>query len=245
MRHLLFVLAIAACAPTTPAGEPFVDHDEPADFEPAPAPGKADGLAAFNLNDVYSDAFLTDTTAIDAAGLQAFFERTPYGTRSWLADATIDDKPAAQAIVDDALAQQLNPLVLVARMQVESSLVSQTKTPSSARQAAALGCGCPDGGGCSASYKGLARQLTCGAEVLRKWYDASEAGDAQYEVGKTTKTLDGRRVTPKYSGTATLYAYTPWVLPGSGGTWLVWNVTKKYVHYAVGAGLVAPGVETE
>ena len=43
--------------------------------------------------------------------------------------------------------------------------------------------------------------------------------------------------TPANHATATLYAYTPWVLVGSGGTWLAWNVTRKYERYAENAGL--------
>ena len=42
------------------------------------------------------------------------------------------------------------------------------------------------------------------------------------------------------SATAALYAYTPWVLVGRGGTWLVWNVTKKYANHAIAHGWMVP-----
>ncbi|MCX5744247.1 MAG: hypothetical protein NT062_17295 [Proteobacteria bacterium] len=199
------------CAGEASPSDPYADHEELSDLEPGD--GKADGLDSFNMNDVYDDAFLTDANAIDVTNLQAFFETTPYGNRSWLADATINGVTAAEAIVAAAQAESINPLVLVARM-------------------------CPDGGGCSASYRGLDKQFACAAQVLRKWYDASIDGTGQYRMGHSTRTLDPKTVTPKNHATASLYAYTPWVLVGSGGTWLVWNVTKKYVRYATAAGLL-------
>ena len=117
-------------------------------------------------------------------------------------------------------------------MQVETSLVSKTTAPSQRMLDRALGCGCPDGGTCNPSYSGLHRQLDCGAKTLRRWYDASIDGSGEWLKGRTRRTLDGRSVTPISHATATLYAYTPWVLVGSGGTWLAWNVTRKYVRHA-------------
>ena len=77
----------------------LIAFDEPSDFDPVPEPseGKADvaGIpAVFDRHLVMSDALFTDIDTVDAAELQAFFEATPYGNRSWLADATIDGVPA-------------------------------------------------------------------------------------------------------------------------------------------------------
>ena len=70
---------------------------------------------------------------------------------------------------------------------------------------------------------GVTQTLTC-EHIMRK--------------GKTGRTLDPRSVTPANHATASLYAYTPWVLVGTGGTWLAWNVTRKYIRFAQSAGLV-------
>jgi len=237
-RPLLLLVLLSACA-TDVAVDGTTDHDEPADFEPAPADGKADGVPAiFNPNNVIGDDIFTAATAMDVADVQAFFEHTPYGTRSWLASAQIDGVSAAQAVVDAARGEGIHPLMLVARMQVESSLVSKTVAPSQYRQDKALGCGCPDGSGCSASYRGLDKQLVCGAKVLRTWYDASVDGTGEWRKDHAKRTLDPKTVTPATHATASLYAYTPWVLQGSGGTWLVWNVTKKYLRHAEDSGLI-------
>ncbi len=240
----LFVLTVcaalcASCA-TDSSTDDEVEHD-PVDFEVEPDDGKGDGVAAvFNQNNVLTDELMRNAAAMTADEVQAFFERSPYGNRSWLASHKVGGVRAAQFVVDAAAAEGIHPLVIVARMQVESSLVSKTTAPSQRLIDRALGCGCPDGGGCSVSYKGLDKQLLCGAKTLRKWYDASVAGTGAWRKGVAKRTLDPRTVTPANHATATLYAYTPWVLVGSGGNWLVWNVTRKYVRHAEANGWVTP-----
>jgi hypothetical protein len=141
-------------------------------------------------------------------------------------------------VVEAAVAYEINPVILIARMQVETSLVSKTTAPTDRLINRALGCGCPDGGTCNPSYSGLRKQLDCGARTLRRWYDASITGDGEWRRGRTKSTLDAKRVTPISHATATFYAYTPWVLVGSGGSWLAWNVTRKYVRHATETNLL-------
>ena len=232
---VLCALAVGACV----AGEDelVVGSDEPADYEPVTQDGKADGVpAAFDPNDVVGDDLFIDDGSLTVAEIQAFLEDSPYGNRSWLADYEVDGVSAARTIHDAATAEGIHPMMLLARMQVEASLVSKTTRPSASRINAALGCGCPDGGSCASQFRGFARQLSCGAATMRRWYDASVDGTGQFRVGRSTRTLDPRTVTPVNHATASLYQYTPWVLVGRGGNWLVWNVTKKYVRHAQSAG---------
>lgn len=232
---LIAIALITACAADAPDGV----HDEPEDFVVATADGKADGVpATFDMNNVVDDSLLTDGGAMSVEDVQAFFEKSPYGTRSWLASYKVDGVSAAAMVVEAAQTHDVNPLILIARMQVETSLVSKTATPTTRMINRALGCGCPDGQACNSAYAGLQRQLDCGARTLRRWYDASIDGSGEWRKGSTRSTLDPRRVTPTNHATATFYAYTPWVLVGSGGTWLAWNVTKKYVRYAESANLL-------
>jgi hypothetical protein len=229
---LAFALALPACAELGP----YEDHDELSDFDPVPPPddGKGDvsGIpAAFDRNLVIEDELFTDVDGLSAEELQAFFEDTPYHNRSWLADATVDGVAASEAIVSASRAAGINPVVMVARMQVEKSLVSKTVRPSASRVDYAFGCGCPDGHACSASYRGLDRQVECAATTLRRWYDGSVAGDGLWVKGKAKRTLDPLTITPKSHATASHYAYTPWVLTGRGGNWLAWNVTRRYLRH--------------
>lgn len=241
MRSVLlaiFVTATLGCV----TGDEMDDvvHDE-SDFVVDPDDGKGDGVAAvFDMNNVLTDRLLEDSTSISVDEMQAFFEQTPYGTRSWLASHTVNGIPASQLVIDAALAENIHPLVLVARMQTETSLVSKTSKPTQRMIDRALGCGCSDGGTCSSTYKGLDKQLLCGAATLRRWYDASIDGSGQWRRGVSRRTLDPKTVTPQTHATATLYAYTPWVLVGRGGTWLAWNVTRKYVRHAEAQDWITP-----
>lgn len=63
-----------------------------------------------------------DIDSVGADELQDFFEETPYGTRSWLADARFDGKRAADLIMDASVEFRINPLLLLLRMQVEQGL---------------------------------------------------------------------------------------------------------------------------
>lgn len=243
LRILPVLLLAVACGPDDGALPAYVDHDEPSDFETDPGDGtKSDNVAAvFDRNNVLSDAFFLAPNCVDGDDLQAFFESTPYKTRSWLADETVDGTRAADVIVAVARAHGINPILLLARMQVEKSLVAKTARPSGNSVDYAFGCGCYDGQECLAAYKGFDRQLDCAATTLRKLYDASADGTGQYRVGKTTKTLDKFAISPVTHATASLYGYTPWVLEGQGGTWLVWNVTRKYTLHLEKLGLIDVG----
>ncbi len=244
MRSRLAVLCfVLASACVVADDDPFPDHDEASDLEELPPifageePGGVNTV--FDRHAVIPDAFLVATEAVDGDALQAFFEDTPYGTRSWLADAEIDGVRAADAIVTAARAEGLNPVVMVTRMQVEKSLVSATVRPKQSKIDFAFGCGCPDGQACNESFRGLDKQVTCAARTLRRWYDASIDGSGSWRKGVARRTLDPITITPTNHATATLYAYTPWVLSGRGGNWLVWNVTRRYVrHLAAQGGLM-------
>jgi hypothetical protein len=229
---LLLMTSASACDDESGARgdvliEPYTDHDEPSDFEPVE--GKADGVSeSFNQNLVVDDAFFTASNALTAAQIQAFLEHTPYNNRSFLADEKVGGRQFSQVLVEVAQGRQLNPIMLLSRMQVEKSLVGKTTRPSGNTVDFAFGCGCPDNQPCNEAYRGIDKQLDCAAKTLRTHYDGSVAGTGQWRMGKAKNTLDPISVTPQGHGTASLYAYTPWVLTGSGGNWLVWNITKKY-----------------
>jgi hypothetical protein len=230
---ILVVALAAACTDLTP---PFSDHDEPSDFDEL-GDGKADGVpAVFDKNHIVDDVLFVGGGRMTLAGVQRFFEKNPYGTRSWLADAQIDGMSAAQAVIAAAAAENIHPLTLIVRMQVESSLVSKTARPSTSLTDRALGCGCPDGGGCSGQYRGLAKQLTCGARTFRRWYDASVDHTGEYVMGTASSVLDGS-VRPSNHATASLYAYTPWIVSNK----LVWNVYRKYAAHAATLGVLDTG----
>ena len=140
-----------------------------------------------------------------------------------------DGRLTSQVLVETAQREGLNPIMLLARMQVEKSLVSATSNPGGNRVNYAFGCGCPDGRACNSAYKGLDRQIECGAQTHMRLFRRSQDGSGQWRMGRARNTLDPLRVTPANHATASLYAYTPWVLQGRGGNWLVWNVVNRYI----------------
>lgn len=225
------VLMASACTdePSITGDEPYVDHEESLDFEPVE--GKADGISAtFDRNRVVDDDFFTAAHALEPADIQAFLEHTPYGRRSFLADEVVDGRPFSEVLVQVAQAHEINPIMLLSRLQVEKSLVAKSSRPSGQAVDFAMGCGCPDNKPCNEAYRGIDRQLDCAATTLRTHYDGSVEGTGQWRKGKARNTLDPLTVTPQTHATATLYAYTPWVLEGQGGNWLVWNITRRYAN---------------
>jgi len=227
---------------------PFVDHDEASDFDPVyDDSGKADGISpsSFDPNTIVKEVFFTNTEAVDGDGVQSFFEDTPYGNRSFLADETIGGARAADVIVEASQHAGLNPIVMLARMQVEKSLVGKSQRPSSSSLDWAFGCGCPDGRSCYEGYRGFDKQVACAADTLAELHGESVAGTGQWRRGHQHRTSDGRWVTPSNHGTAALYGYTPWVLRGRGGNWLVWNITRRFALHFLELGLLQGGLEEQ
>lgn len=213
------------------------EHDglagDPLDYEPVGSDGKADGVGAtFHRDRVVSDAAFFDTAALDAAAVQAFLEATPYGGRSFLADERVSTGARfSAALVDIARARGLNPLVLLVTVQKEKGLISRTTAPPRHAIDFAFGCGCPDGGSCSSAFRGLDKQLACAADVLGDAADALAGGAttiAGFAPDLPKRVLDGVKVRPANRATAILYTYTPWILPGTGGNWLFWNIWRRY-----------------
>ncbi len=232
----IFTLACTDDAVEDPA---FADHPESSDLIPVEGDGKGDDVGeTFDRNRIVGDAFYEDGDAMTAEQLQSFLEETPYDKRSWLADETVEGVPVSQVIIDVAHERQLHPIMILGRMQVEQGLISRSTRPSQFKVDRAMGCGCFDGQSCQSRFLGLGRQIDCAAEAMRKRFDDSVDGSGEWVAGERNRSLDGLRVTPSNHATAALYAYTPWVLEGRGGNWLVWNITKKFVLAVDGIGEV-------
>ena len=240
---LTVVVAVTACSssadefpgPVRTGNQGYQEHSESEDFQPVvvESSGKSDETSStFNKNSIISDDFFEDGQ-LTTAEVQAFLEKTPYGElrRSWLADEVVGGRSAAELLVESARAVSINPMMLLVRMQVEQGLVSKSQRPSQSRVDRALGCGCFDGQSCQSRFLGLKNQLRCGAETMKKLYDGSRNGSAEWRKGVAKTTLDPLSVRPKTHATAAMYAYTPWVLKGRGGNWLVWNITHKYYKH--------------
>jgi hypothetical protein len=209
----------------------YQSHMENSDFDEVIG-SKQDGLVEdFDPSWLMSDLFFEHVDSISTRTLQQFFESSPYGKRSWLAEAKINRIPASTRIIQVARTLNINPILLLVRMQVEQSLISRTETPSPYAVDYAFGCGCHDYQVCSETHRGLDKQLICAGKTLVKLYTQSQENKGAWRAGRSRTTLDQMSIMPANHATAALYAYTPWVLPGRGGNWLVWNITRKFVRF--------------
>ncbi len=174
---------------------------------------------SFDKDHILDDAALVDVDAMSEEQVQAFFEKTPYGTRSGLADYAVGSKSAAALIHDAAVQNRINPLVMLVRLQMEEGLIHMTSVPPT-RIEVAFGCGCESASACAQKYLGLDNQAACMARTLRRDVDRLAHGGATISGWKpcvSKKSEDGLAVTPQTAATAALYTYTPWVGEAGGG----------------------------
>lgn len=188
----------------------------------------------FDPDLIIDDDVFEDHGALSAAELETFFVSPPYDAPSFLSAYVEDGRSAAQILADAAVAHRINPIVLLAKLQVEMGLVSRTTSPGGRRLAHAMGCACPDNAPCSERHAGFATQVDCAARVFR-WYlddlDSRGATISGWQVGVAKRSLDPQSVTPGNRATAALYTYTPWVLVDRGGNWLFWNIYRRYARH--------------
>jgi hypothetical protein len=250
---------LSGCGPQPFSSQGDFGGRDPSDFEPVPDDGdlKADGMAGrFSPNRIMDDDYFLAWDAVDEEAIQAFLEKTPYpvvknrrlnwpSAFAYLPIQFEHDGVGRSALLSEVLVElaaefQLNPLLLLARMQIEQSLIGETtfdpsgidfSKPASFRSVAlkalsrvdldhALGYGCPDyRKTClkSEGYLGLYNQLRRAAELFRETWDLSVAdANVVWKLGKATRTLDVKPVPallvrPVSHATAALYAYTPHV----------------------------------
>ena len=128
---MTFGLMLGACsdAPIDPSvsnqGMP-AEHPVAADLVPTEE-GKSDGYGrAFDPNRLMDDDVFEDADYLSVDDIQAFLEETPYGTRSFLAEYVAQGESVSEMLHSAATEYGINPLVLITKLQVETSLVFQT-----------------------------------------------------------------------------------------------------------------------
>ncbi|MEE2789162.1 MAG: hypothetical protein VX589_17635 [Myxococcota bacterium] len=247
-RHIL--LALGVCVVSIGCSSDGTEGDEMATERPreatAEAPTAADLIPtedgksdlygrAFDPNNLMDDDVFEDAYYMTEAELDAFLAKTPYRTRSFLADYVVGGRSAANLIIDAATTYRINPLVLLTKLQVETSLIFKTNTPSDHTINRAMGCGCPDNDpACTNAPRGLHGQVKCAARLFRQYLVELKSRNqtvSGWGVGRGKESVEETIVTPANKATAALYTYTPWVLPGQGGNWLFWNVLRKFSRF--------------
>ena len=116
-----------------------------------------------------------------------------------------------QLINDAAQNNNINPQVILATLQKESSAITSSTRPGDTRLKNLAGFGSPSM---------IRDQITDLGAQLRRDYDRLEAGGSTlggWKPGADKQTLDGKTVCPGDISTAILYTYTPYIGAGWGG----------------------------
>ena len=208
--------------------------------------------ATFNSNNLISDGNFINVTKMDTAAVQRFLD----GKDSCLKNFSENGRSAAQIIRDasrgigDASGSMngisintstgtINPEAILVTLQKEQSLVTSS-TCSDTTLRKAMGYGCPDSGGCSATYSGFTKQVENAAWQFRYNYERAEGhGFSDYQVGQDFSFEDWNGThTGRFDNkaTASLYRYTPHVYNGNYNFFNFmdsWFSVAEYAHTIV------------
>ncbi len=176
---------------------------------------------AFDANYIIADDVFVQANTLSDTAIQQFLDtHGPGGGKSYLATYSINGLTAAQVVGRAARTNNLNPKVLLTKLQVEQSLIgkySPSNPPSQFTLDYAMGYGCPSA--CDPAWKGFDVQVNSAAARLRGLFN----GDYKpYWVGPGQPFYAGGTLvaTPTNTATGVLYVYTPNV----GGNQLFWNI---------------------
>lgn len=223
--------ALAACGSSSDgtAAPPFLD---PSDINRA----GADESPFDPVTSLVVPSDFTDPSAVrDIATVQRFFERTPYGRRSFLETYSSNGVSAAGAVLAAAVKYRINPIVLLVRMQMSQGLVGLATYPEpSTRVEYVFECGCDGRGNCIPEMAGLDRQVECLAARLRSYLTQISESPDQVTYGGwgpdlPAITLDGVTVTPPDESSSALYQLDPvYGEKGKRGAWLFYRMYLSY-----------------
>ncbi len=226
-------------------------------FPFAPNAQAADTSAQTFLNDQHynqlvSDGDFIDIGSLSASDIQAFLQSQGSGLASINPSqlgSGANGRSAAQIIYDAAHATYdaaagcsggicinsstgtISPKAILITLQKEQSLVT-TGNPSQSALDTAMGYGCPDSGGCNATYAGFSNQVGWAAWQMRYNYEGSRIGSsrvAPYIKGGLLSNMTYNLPSLGLSGsvtvylsnnaTASLYRYTPHLFNGNYNFW--------------------------
>lgn len=173
---------------------------------------------AFDNGNLASDEGFININAMDKNAIQSFLNSKGGFLKSYseggrsaaqiIYDAAHGHGDASGSINGISVHDTISPIAIMAMLQKEQSLITMKKKNDGSLNAA-MGYGCPDGGGCDGKFKGFTKQVENAAWQLRYNYErASGQGFKNYQVGQTL-TIDGQKIKLGNRTTSALYRYTP------------------------------------
>lgn len=185
--------------------------------------GYVSAQSTFNPHYIISDHDLLDYNSMSLQDIQEFLDKQT-GILATFVTPDIDGVPktAAEIIYRATQEYQINPKVLLVKLQKEQSLLTDDD-PSERQLDWATGYAICDS--CSKDdprlqkYKGFATQVDYGAGSMRYYYD--NPNQFQMQVGQSI-TIDDEQITPQNQATVNLYIYTPHI-HGNQNFWKLWQ----------------------
>ncbi|MBM2820613.1 MAG: hypothetical protein HW405_373 [Candidatus Berkelbacteria bacterium] len=181
--------------------------------------------AAYNPSNIISDGEFNDWQTMDAAGIQWFLDA--HGA-SRIRTFKEGGKTAAQIIYNAAVANRVNPYVILATIQKEESII-ESNNNFDYRAKWAMGYGvcdrCDSDDPALQKYAGFTKQVTDGTWQLKRNY-SYWASTGDWKVGHSM-VIDGTTVTFANRATSALYRYTPH-LHGNENFAGIYNRYKTY-----------------
>ena len=148
-----------------------------------------------------------------------YYERQGYqysvkdGRVLCMADDTFNGESAAHIIWQAAQDYSINPQALIALLEKEQSLVTDT-WPNNRQYAKATGFACPDTGGCDAKDAGFKNQVRKAAALFREVLDGGwsnyPAYTTQFIYYNPNAGCGGSNIYIQNRATSALYRYTPY-----------------------------------
>ncbi|MBM3309536.1 MAG: hypothetical protein FJY77_04710 [Candidatus Altiarchaeales archaeon] len=162
--------------------------------------------------------------------IQKFFEKTPYGNRSPLADyKNAGGKTAAAMVYEAAKAFRINPELILAKLQVERQLLSRTAPLRKGDLEWALGVGATDKGRVG-RYRGFENQVKGATRTLRRHFDEFDPEDREHS--RVRVNYGSAWVDAENAATYSLTRYTPHTVDTrykkpAGGNYLLMDVSNR------------------
>lgn len=184
----------------------------------------------FDKNIIIPDEIYWNIDLVSQKQIQDFLDLK----QSVLAPMVVSGRPVSQIIYEESIKNGISPIVTLARLDTEQSLVSR-KAASQNTLDWSLGVGCPNKTTRLQEYKGIEKQLEGGIPRLAKYYLTSKSflnnGPLPKSMTVENHAGDKKKITinPKTKAAYILYTYNPEVGVSENGE----EITGNYVFYTI------------
>src|SRR4030042_890942 len=174
----------------------------------------------FNEIYVLKDAAFVDSSSMSESDVQEFLDS--YTEKNKIHISTIDFNGQKDAYLIKKASEEynINPKLLLSKLQVEQQLIKGDKAanPTEQQLNGAMGVGMLDNGTVIDGLQGFVNQINYAAKYFWQYFSEAEAVDF------THKNVDGKELKAVNAATYSLYRYTPHV----AGPKLVYDVYKMF-----------------